>query len=189
MPFATCRIPLACLLLAAASWLAGCTTLDVPRVDSYPVTGQKKVHAIHHWDVIAQDVAARVAERIAAWPQGEHPIHVSAAGASEFNEGFVKLLRVHLLDHGVALSVTPSAVELRVQTQLVDPARRGAQGDAAGGPTRTEGLVTTTLTNDNRYLTGTADMYYIEPGDAPLYVPPPPAPPAPVLKTWKAVTP
>ncbi|MGB6101308.1 MAG: hypothetical protein WBG44_10575 [Comamonas sp.] len=184
MPFTTCRAPLACLLLAAAGWLAGCAALD-----SYPVTGQKKVHAIHHWDVIAQDVATRVAERIASWPQGEHPIHVSAAEPSEFNEGFVKLLRVHLLDRGVALSVTPSAVELRVQTQLVDPAGRGARGDAAGGPTRTEVLVTTTLTNEDLYLTGTADMYYIERADAALYVPPPPPPPAPVVKTWKVVTP
>jgi stage V sporulation protein SpoVS len=242
MHFSACRFSVAAWLLAAA-WLTGCSTLDVPRADNYPATGQKKVRAIHHWDVLAEDVAARVAGKIATWPPGEHPIHVAAIGASDFNQGFVKLLRVHLLDHGVTLSTVPSAVELQVQTQVVqheadtlvnpltplpmtmlgggigvlrdwqthysdrtllpgaatgiglgvglaiDLARRHSQGDAAGGPTRTEVLVTTTLTNEDLYLTGTADMYYIERADAALYVPPPPPPPAPVVKTWKVVTP
>lgn len=203
--------------LAAAAWLAGCSAPDVPRVDDYPVTGQKKVQALHHWDVLAEDVAARVAERIATWPQGEHPIHVVAAEHSDFNRGFVKLLQVHLLEHGVALSTVPTAVEMQVQTQVVQhgvgaavnrPAslptttlgdgigvlrdwqpQYGDRTVVTGGPKRTEVLVTTTLTNDNLYLTGTADMYYIEQADAALYVPPPPPVPAPVAKTWKVVTP
>jgi hypothetical protein len=44
-------------LLAAAALLAGCGTLDVPRADNYPATGQKKARAVHHWDVLAGDVA------------------------------------------------------------------------------------------------------------------------------------
>lgn len=244
MHFAARRISFTAMVLAAA-WLAGCSTLDVPRADNYPATGQKKARAIHHWDVLAQDVAARVAERIATWPQGENPIHLSAPDASDFNESFVKLLRVHLLDRGVTLSAVPTAVQLQVQTQVVqhgsdshvnpinplpvttlaggigvlrdwqvhysdrtllpgaataiglglglavDLARRHTEGDAAGGPTRTEVLVTTTLTNGPLYLSGTADMYYIERDDAFLYTPaPPPVPvPAPAMKTWKVVTP
>lgn len=241
-PFAH-RLRLAALLLALAA-VAGCSTLDVPRADNYPASGQKKARALHHWDVLARDVARRVAEKIASWPPGEHPIEVGAAGASSFNQGFVKLLRVHLLEQGVALSDGPAAVRLEVQTQVVqhgssdqlnspvplpltvlgagvgvlydwqthyadrhllpgvatgaglglglalDLARYHTQGAAAGGPTRTEVLVSTWLKSGGQLLAGSADMYYIERADAPLYLdeapPPPPAPPA---KVWKVVTP
>ena len=52
-----------------------------------------------------------------------------------------------------------------------------------------EVLITTTLKTQDRYLAGSADMYYIERADAALYQPglPPPAP-AP-LRTWKVVAP
>ena len=83
---------------------------DVPRADSYPATGQKKARAVHHWDVLADDVAARVAGKIAAWPAGEHPIYVTVPDDSSFNQGFLKLLRVRLLDRGVALA--PGAYEV-----------------------------------------------------------------------------
>lgn len=227
----------------AATLLAGCSNLDVPRADNYPATGQKKARAVHHWDVLADDVAARVAEKTAAWPEGGQPIHVTVADNSSFNQGFLKLLRVRLLNKGVALSTGPSALELEVQTQLVqhqagvpsnlpiptpwtllgsgvgvwrdwethysdrvllpgvataiglgaglamDLAQRHTQGAAAGGPTRTEVLITTTLKTQDRYLAGSADMYYIERADAALYQPElPPAAPAP-LRTWKVVAP
>lgn len=231
--------------LLAATLLAGCGTLDVPRADNYPATGQKKARAVHHWDVLAGDVAARVAEKIASWPEGEYPIHVTVPDNSSFNAGFLKLLKVHLLNRGVAVSTVPTAVELEVQTQLVqhqagaphslpipmagtvlgtgvgvwrdwavhysdrtllpgvatalgvgagvalDMAHLYTQGAAAGGPTRTEVLITTTLKTRDRYLAGSADMYYIEREDAVLYQPevlaPPPAP-TPV-KTWRVVAP
>ena len=53
------RIPALSALLVAAALLAGCGTLDVPRADNYPATGQKKARAVHHWDVLAGDVAGR----------------------------------------------------------------------------------------------------------------------------------
>ena len=235
----------AACLAAAAVLLAGCSTLDVPRADNYPATGQKKARAVHHWELLASDVAARVADKIAAWPQGEYPIHVTVPDNSSFNQSFVKLLRVQLLNRGVVLATGPTEVELEVQTQVVqhhaavtngmplpyltmlgggvgvwrdwkthypdrtllpgvataiglgaglalDMAQRHTQGDAAGGPTRTEVLITTHLKSRDRYLAGSADMYYIERADAALYQPelPPPAPPAPTpVKTWRVVAP
>lgn len=239
------RIPSLAAVLAAAVLLSGCGTLDVPRADNYPATGQKKARAVHHWDVLAGDVAARVADKIASWPQGEYPIHVTVADNSSFNLGFLKLLKVHLLNRGVAVSTVPTAVELEVQTQLVqhesavprnlpvpiggtllgtgvgvwrdwkvhyadrtllpgvatalgvgagvalDMAQLYTQGAAAGGPTRTEVLITTALKSQDRYLAGSADMYYIERADAVLYLPelPPVAPPPTPVKTWRVVAP
>lgn len=247
MPSLIHRIPAAAAAagLLAAALLAGCGTLDVPRADNYPATGQKKARAVHHWDVLAQDVAGRVAEKIALWPQGEYPIYVTVADNSSFNQGFIKLLRVHLLNRGVAVSAVPTEVELEVQTQIVqheaevpgslpvpiggtvlgtgvgvwrdwtvhypnrtllpgvatalgigagvalDMAHLYTKGAAAGGPTRTEVLVTTALKSRDRYLAGSADLYYIERADAVLYQPVvPPAPPAPTpVKTWRVVAP
>ncbi|AOG22843.1 hypothetical protein BSY15_406 [Acidovorax sp. RAC01] len=243
MPFPILRIP-SIATLAAALLLTGCGTLDVPRADNYPATGQKKARAVHHWDVLAGDVAARVADKIALWPAGDYPVYVTAADKSSFNAGFLKLLKVHLLNRGVAVSTVPGTVELDVQTQVVDHpsgAPHGApplagtvlgtgvgvwrdwavhysdrtllpgvatalgvgagvaldmahlykNGAAAGGPTRTEVLISTTLKSQDRYLAGTADLYYIEREDAVLYTPEVVAPaPAPTpVKTWRVTAP
>lgn len=233
---------------AAVLLLAGCSSLDVPRADNYPATDQKKARAVHHWDVLADDVANRIAGKISAWPAGEYPIYVapSAAGDTSFNNGFRKLLITRLLDRGVTLSTQPAAVTLTFETQLVqhearlvsmgpmpwtrlalgvgvardwylyhqsagsmlggvvalgaitDLTQYAISGPAAGGPTRTEVLITTSLESTDRYLARTADVYYIEQEDSGLYKakapepppPPPAAPPPPTpVKTWRVVAP
>lgn len=221
--------------------LSGCSSLDVPRADNYPASDQKKARAVHHWDVLADDVAARIAQKTREWPAGAYPIHVATMGDATFSQGFRKLLITRLLDRGVTLSTQPTDVRLVVETQVVQhparerslnraplPATRLAlgvavvrdlvhvppsstsiaaglggmavladatsfftEGAAAGGPTRTEVLITTSVENEDRYLARTADVYYIEDADAALYqvkdVPPPPAPPP--LKSWRVTTP
>ena len=229
---------------ALAVLLGGCSSLDVPRADNYPATDQKKARAVHHWDVLADDVAGRIAGKISAWPAGEYPIYLAPSpGDTSFNNGFRKLLITRLLDRGVVLSTQPTAVTLTFETQVVQHNarvqtwgpmpwtrlalgvgvardwylfRQGAgsmlagvaalgavtdltqyaiDGSAAGGPTRTEVLITTSLESGDRYLASTADVYYVEPDDSSLYKtqlppppPPPPPPPTPV-KTWRVVAP
>lgn len=167
-------------LLATVLLAGGCSsTLDIPRADNDPATGQKKARAVHHWDVLADDVAARIADKISEWPAGQHPIYVSHSGESSFNQGFRKLLITRLLDRGVALSTEPTAVELAFETQLV-------QYPAPVSNTLTL-LVTTSLESGSRYLARTADVYYIAQDDALLYqVKEPPPPPA---RVWKVVAP
>ncbi len=224
--------------------VGGCTSLNVPRADNYPATDQKKARAVHHWDVLADDVAGRIEGKLAAWPAGEHPIYVAVSpGDTSFNNGFRKLLITRLLDRGITLSTEPAAVTLTFETQVVqhharvsnsapmpwtrlalgvgvardwylfqqsagamlggvtalgvvtDLTQYAVDGAAAGGPTRTEVLITTSLESGNRYLASTADVYYIEPDDSVLYkerepAPPlPPPPPPTAVKTWRVVTP
>ena len=95
------------LALAATLALAACSSLDVPRADSYPASDQKKA------------LAGRIADKIRQWPPGEYPIHVSTVSDASFNQGFRKLLSTRLLDRGVALSTQPSGVQLVVETQVV----------------------------------------------------------------------
>lgn len=231
-------------LIASVIAVSGCSSLDVPRADNYPASNQKKARAVHHWDVLADDVAGRIADKIREWPPGEYPIHVSTVSDASFNQGFRKLLMTRLLDRGVALSTQPAGVQLVVDAQVVQhPAQTfnlnraslpltrlaigvtvardlvhappaaasvagtlGAaalladatsyltEGPAAGGPTRTEVLITTSLENADRYLARTADVYYIEDADAALYLPKEPAPPSPPVpalpvKQWRVVAP
>ena len=232
--------------IALLGLLVGCalpsSRLDIPRADNYPASGQQKARAVHHWEVLASDVATRLADKLSEWPTDSHPIHITIDQESSFNQGFIKLLRIHLLQRGVTLSPAPGELELQIQTQVVQHAsgagvnpplpwtalatgigvardwymhyygrvlapgvttalglgtgltldwwRQETQGTAAGGPTRTEVLISTTLKSSTRYLTGTADLYYIEVEDKTLYQPPPPPPPPPPpMKTWQVVAP
>lgn len=220
----------------------GCSTLDVPRADNYSATGQKKARAVHHWDVLADDVAGRIAGKISDWPPDEYPIYIVPATDSDFNQGFRKLLITRLLDRGLYLSTEPTDVVLTFDAQVVvhpDPVNNKVQlpattlaagvavardafsyrhstpsgiatglaigaaldihrmtidGLAAGGPTRTEVLITTSMEGGGRYLARTADVYYIAPHDVTLYLDrvlpaPPPLPPMTPMKTWRVVAP
>ena len=127
-------------LLVATLLAGGCAPLDVPRAEVFPATGQKKARAVHHWDVLADDVAAQIAQKIAAWPAGQHPIHVSGANESSFSQGFRKLLTVRLLDRGVPLSAAPAAVELVLDAQLVQHQTAGSMGLQLPGTVLSEGV-------------------------------------------------
>jgi len=206
------RIPFGALLPLAllAGGCAAPLPADLPQAEPHPPSVQKTARAIHHWDVLADDVAARLADKMRDWPPGEHPIYVSASGDSSFNAGFRKLLLTRLLDRGVALSTGPTAVELKFDTQLVqhdagaawmpldaqvsvvrDPYGETGSGAPAAAapnaPARAEILVTTSVESGGRYLARTADVYSVEQRDTALYQPR--TQPAPSVKTWRVVTP
>lgn len=249
----------------------GCSTLDVPQAHPHPATSQGKLRAVHHWDVLATDVAERIAagmgDKVAvpmatptAAPQaGEGtatqdttppaPPAMQPLGAlswrlhsqrpSPFNRAFHALLthrlvqqgvrlhseqaqgsisyEVQVIEHGSQVSngsplpVTQLAVGVAVLRDwsrysrsnlsaglaglavgaLADGSRLLFDGASAGGPTRTEVLVTTTVTLAGRLHSSTADIYYIDPADLPLFTPPPEPPPPPPptpIKTWKMVS-
>lgn len=58
-------------------------------------------------------------------------------------------------------------------------------GHLAGGPTKTEVIVTTSITADDRFVMRKSDIYYLEDVDADLFMVPQPAP-SPV-KRWRVV--
>jgi len=223
------------LPLLATAVLAGCGTVtDLPHLERHAPSGQKKAMSTHHWDVLADDVAKRIAYKVSEWPSGKFPIYIKPAPPSDFSAGFHKLLLTRLLDRDITLSTDPTEVVLHVDAQLIAhgaplagratatplssgvsvlrnwqppaPGRRGPEvGDGGGSstmpiatashpqnmgpwPTRTEVLITTSLESGQRYLTRTADIYYLESDDAFLYAPP--AMPTPTtIKTWRVVAP
>lgn len=202
-------------LLAIATLAGGCAPLDVPYPENHPATGQKKSQAIHHWDVLANDVAERIHQKIGDWPEGKHPIYIPpAADPSGFNEGFRKLLITHLVNRGITVSTHPVPTELAFDVQLVQYRTGGPltqlspsvsvfrdwtmypEAALAMAPTggyfsefgRAEILVTTSLESGQRYLARTADVYYVDTADVSLYRTgqlPAPTP----IKTWRVVLP
>ncbi|MDD0841086.1 hypothetical protein PSQ40_21085 [Curvibacter sp. HBC61] len=231
-----CWIP----LLLGGALLGGCSTLDVPRADNYPVSSQKKARSVHHWDVLADDVAKRVADKIRSYPMALPPVYLVQAPSGSFNQSFRELLLTRLVNHGAIVSRQPGPLVLRFETQLIehgsevgnsnplplvtlsagvsvtrdlynyahsttsyvgsalglaalaDLGRLAADGPAAGGPTRSEVLITTSLEREDTFLARTADVYYIERDDTRLYLPVPDLPPvtppaAPPTRNWKVV--
>lgn len=117
-PFRTCST---WALAAAALLLGACGTLDVPRADNYPASSQKKARAVHHWDVLADDVATRVATRMAAAGRVNAAVQVVPVGNADsaFKQGFRELLMTRLLDRGVPVATGQGALRLEVGTQIV----------------------------------------------------------------------
>lgn len=112
--------PMVPMLLGALLTTACATqTLDVPRADNYPVSSQKKARAVHHWDVLADDVAGRIAEKLQPRHTGQ-PLYVQAAGDSAFMQGFRKLLINQLVARGMEVSTQPAgALQVKLDAQLV----------------------------------------------------------------------
>lgn len=112
--------PMLPLLLGAILTSACATqTLDVPRADNYPVSSQKKARAVHHWDVLAEDVAGRIAEKLQPKYAGQ-PLYVQAAGDSSFMQGFRKLLINQLIAKGMEVATQPvGALQVKLDAQLV----------------------------------------------------------------------
>ncbi|MDP3229235.1 MAG: hypothetical protein Q8N13_15160 [Acidovorax sp.] len=106
-------------LLGLAVLGAGCAGLDVPQPGSHAPSTQKTMRAVRHWDVLAQDMATRIAEKTRDWPAGAHPIYVTSRADTRFSQGFRKLLINHLVDQGVTVAIEPTAVQLVVDAQVV----------------------------------------------------------------------
>lgn len=231
---------LALLCTLVAAWVTtACTHTDIPRAQHYPVSDQRKARAMHHWDILADDVAERIA--VAALPaatQASGQYHLQASSVTPFHKAFSSLLLTRLVNKGVPMSALPTEGEqaharIRFDVQvvehsgaalnvpqfpltilaaglsvlrgmylypptelggaamglagamLVDQSQRVMNGQAAGGPTRTELLVSTTVLQGQRIVARTSDVYYIDGDDAKLFTEPPPPPPPTPTKAWK----
>ena len=101
---------------------AGCATPygETPLATNFPTTKQEKVQAAAHWNMIARDVAARLASRV-----GGKPVHV-AAGKSEFERAFANHLISVLVESGQPVLKQPDGglgVDLDTQVVKFSPDR------------------------------------------------------------------
>jgi uncharacterized lipoprotein YajG len=108
--------------------LVGCATnqSQVPQADTYPYSTQQKMQAAHHWDVLAQDVAARVKNHIDEQASLNRAISVQNAAAGPFHQGFTDLLITRMVNQGLNIrDNNEESLVLNVDTQVVSHHDRG----------------------------------------------------------------
>ena len=101
--------------LAAGVWLAlavaglgGCTHLNVPTADAYPASSQHKARAVHHWDLLAEDVATRIAAKAKDGGMLTQAFHLVPAESTPFNRAFGDLLLTRLVNQGMVIASAPN---------------------------------------------------------------------------------
>ncbi len=98
------------LLLVAI--LYGCTQVPIP--STYPVSKQYKIQAVHHWDILAEDVAKQIREVLIIKNITNKPVFVqsdcgstkepcSSHNGSPFGQAFHDLLITQLVNNNVAV--------------------------------------------------------------------------------------
>jgi hypothetical protein len=89
--------------------LAGCTHRPIPLATSYPVSTQHKMQAAHHWEVLAQHVADRLANTLEmTFPNAvvKPALYIRYTQAQEkipFGKAFFHLLTAALVQKGLVL--------------------------------------------------------------------------------------
>jgi len=115
------------VLCAAVS--ASCATLDVPRAENYPATSQQKARAVHHWDVLADDVAQRIqfkTQQLAA-DASVPGYHLVPGTTSPFHRAFADLLLTRLVNRDMPMSTVSKVADvplgiIRFDVQVVQHA-------------------------------------------------------------------
>jgi len=102
--------------------LTGCAS-QVPIAANHPISTQKKAKAVHHWDVLADDVTTQtiMAMRRASVAEGT-PLYVNLpADNTTFGKAFRTLLITRMVGRGLPVQSerTPGTIELQYETQLV----------------------------------------------------------------------
>lgn len=136
------KFPIVILMTLALPLIGGCA--NQPAAQWYPLSEQKKVSAVHHWGLIAEDAAeqTRLLLNRSGALQGK-PFYVAESSNSHFDRGFRNYMISSLVNNGIAVSaVKEGAVEINYETQVVrhgasfDPSMFGYKpGMATGGVT------------------------------------------------------
>lgn len=81
------------------------TLAQMPVPTAYPLNTQQKMQAMHHWNVLAEDVARRVQEVLERRVvERQFPVYVAPSGVTPFAKSFHALLITRLVDKNIAVS-------------------------------------------------------------------------------------
>lgn len=102
-------------------FLTSCAS-QIPIPVNHPLSTQLKARSLHHWELLAADIARETKEALRrSGIDQEKPLYVAPpAGDSTFGTVFRKLLLTRLNAEKLAISETPEeAITLRYETDLV----------------------------------------------------------------------
>lgn len=99
-------------VVAAAALISvgvtACAQRPVPTATSYPSSDQQKMQASHHWDVLAENLAAGIGGKVSAIP-GNRPVYIAPSSQNtDFSRALHNLLTSRLVEKGVAVSTSES---------------------------------------------------------------------------------
>ncbi len=101
-------------------------TSQVPVPNAYRLSTQPKMQAVHHWSVLAEDVANVVYLKLMeSFSENQFPLYVASAGITPFDKGFHELLITRLVEKGLPVSNNyKDPLVLSFDTQVVNHKRR-----------------------------------------------------------------
>lgn len=107
-------------LLIVLSLAVGCQS-QIPSVEHFDRSSQRKMQSAQHWDVLAQETAKLVSDTIIEKSEARNiPIFVKRPTDSAFSLGFYDLLKSRLVEKELPLSVTQEdALILEYRVMLV----------------------------------------------------------------------
>ncbi|MCB2181739.1 MAG: hypothetical protein KQH63_06930 [Desulfobulbaceae bacterium] len=101
--------------------VSGCSL--APKPAGYLATSQKKLQAVHHWNVLAEDVAAQIKKKFKKISKEEGAstatFYVQDSKATPFDEGFRELLISNMVNDGLPLVREKTADSLTVDVEVI----------------------------------------------------------------------
>ncbi|UGQ48836.1 hypothetical protein [Massilia endophytica] len=127
----------AAIATLAAAALAGCAVpySPVPVATNFPNSGQEKLQAAAHWDIIANDLEHKLAEKLRKQPP--RPVYLAdpAATATPFQRALHTSLVSALVNDGFSVSRSPAgSLKVEMDVQAVTFAENRTQFRYTGGP-------------------------------------------------------
>ena len=164
------------------SLLVGCAS-EIPLPTAYEKSYQPKMWAAHHWNVLAADVAERLATALHSAGEMDQPhvLYIAKPGVgSTFNGAFHDLLTTQLMQQGFGVTLVPSESNLVVQYDV----KSGGLADKniETGYTEVEApdkdiLVNVSVLRGTRYVTRISEIFYVDKKTSGEYLAAPPLPP------------
>ncbi|WP_045222941.1 hypothetical protein [Desulfonatronum thioautotrophicum] len=97
---------------------------QVPVPTAFPLNTQPKMQAVHHWEVLAEDVAHQIHDVLERRVlERQFPVHVAPSGTTPFAKSFHALLITKLVDRNIA--VTRSISDVLVLSFDIEMVRHG----------------------------------------------------------------
>ncbi len=114
-------------LILIPSLLTSCSR--IPRPAPYAFSEQQKMQAVHHWDVLASDVANRINNQLIISDYIDKAVYVKTTcgtdadpcereETSQFNEAFRDLLITRLVSFGVPTSIDKKLTDIEVNYKV-----------------------------------------------------------------------
>ncbi len=138
---------------------------QVPVPSAYPMSGQQKMQAVHHWQVLAQNAADAVnATMTKTFPEYQESIYVAPGGITPFDKAFHDLLITSLVEKGLVVSHNyQNPLVLSFDTQIIFHNRASDvnPGFKTELPDK-EVMVTLSLMYKGAYMMRYSSIYYID---------------------------